>query len=213
MRSRTEDPPERGGVRVGSDAETEAADASTPCLDERSPGVGLAVATFVAVVVREAIGHDDEQPSWSASALFDHAGGVPDGGAESRVRRRHEAIETADDMAVQSIVEVLDPQELHGSSPSGVEGEERNAIAELVQGNREGGGRRPLVLVYTLACSARFSRRPRDIEQHEHREVTSPAQARDVEVVLVRRTGHAVDPRFDGGVDIDVIALRLPPAR
>ena len=61
-----------GGVRrrrtalqrlgAGPDAEAEAAEAAPAGLDQRSPGVGLAVATLVAVVVGEPVRQHDQQP-------------------------------------------------------------------------------------------------------------------------------------------------------
>ena len=61
VRRGTEDPPQRRGVDVGTNAQAEAADAAATRLDEGTPRVGLGVTTLVVVVVREAVGEHDQQ--------------------------------------------------------------------------------------------------------------------------------------------------------
>ena len=76
----------------------------------------------------------------------------------------------------------------HGAGPAG----ERlvrhvgQASAQSDEGGGERGGHRPLMLVHRLADGAGLAGRPRDVEQHQHREVASTPAALHVEVVVVR---------------------------
>ena len=99
VRGGAEDAPQRGGVDVGTDAEAEAADAAATRLDEGTPRVGLAVATLVAVVVREAVGEHDQQAARRAAAFIEDRRAVSDGRTEPRVRGGNEAGESSRHLA------------------------------------------------------------------------------------------------------------------
>ena len=90
---------------------------------------------------------------------------------------------------------------------------QRDAIAELVQRDRERSGGGSLMLVHRLAPSSRLARGTGDVEQDEHREVTSTAKARRCRPRRAGADRQAIDPCLDRGVDVDVVTLRLPPAR
>ena len=56
---------------------------------------------------------------------------------------------------------------------------------------------------------AGLRRRTRDVQQQKHRQVTSPPQAVEIHRLVGHRPGHQFDVCFDGGIDVDVVALRL----
>ena len=93
-----------------------------------------------------------------------------------------------------------------------MEGVQRHAVAEVVQRDGQRGGRRALVLVHGLAGGARLAGRAGDVEQDQHREVAAAAEAVDVDGFVGRRPGERLDAGLDRGVDVDVVALRLPAA-
>ena len=94
--------------------------------------------------------------------------------------------------------------------PVGVEGVQGDAVAEVVERCGEGGGRRPLVLVHGAAAGPRLARRAGDVEQDQDGEVAAAPQVVDVDGAVGRRAGQRRHPRLDGGVEVDVVALRLP---
>ena len=87
---------------------------------------------------------------------------------------------------------------------------QRNAITELVQRDGQRRCRRALLLVHGLAESSCLRRRSGDIEQDEYRQITSTAQIVQVDGFVRRLPGQRLHPRLDRGVDVDVVALRLP---
>ena len=89
---------------------------------------------------------------------------------------------------------------------------QRHAITEFVKGDGQRGGRRALLLVHGVAEGARLGDRAGDIEQYEHRQITAAAQAVEVDGLVGCRPGQHFDARLDRGVDVDVVALRLPMA-
>ena len=98
---------QRLGRGAGPDAEAEAAEAAPAGLDQRSPGVGLAVATLVAVVVGEPVRQHDQQPSRRAPAFLQQVRAVADRRPETGVGPGHEPAQALDDPAVEAIVEPL----------------------------------------------------------------------------------------------------------
>ena len=60
--------------------------------------------------------------------------------------------------------------------------------------------------------AARLAGRSRDVEQDEDRQVAPAPHAVDVDVLVRRRPRRQLDPRFDGGVDVDVVTLGLAVA-
>ena len=66
----TEDPPQCLCIGGRGDAQAKTTDAAMPSLGESAAGIGFTVRPFVAVVVREPIGQDDEEtPAGSSLPL------------------------------------------------------------------------------------------------------------------------------------------------
>jgi hypothetical protein len=78
-----------------------------------------------------------------------------------------------------------------------------------VQGDREVGDHRPLLFVDRPAQRAGLGRRTRDVKEKKYRQVTPPSQAVDVHRLVRHGPGQHFNVSFDGGIDIDVIPLRL----
>jgi hypothetical protein len=87
---------------------------------------------------------------------------------------------------------------------------QRDTVAEVVQRGGQRDRRGSLVLVDRRAGRARLSGRARYVEQEEHGEVATAALAVDVRRLVGRRARERFDARLDGGVDVDVVTLRLP---
>src|SRR5262249_39643413 len=91
-------------------------------------------------------------------------------------------------------------------------GVERDAVTDVVERKAECAGRGALMLVYSGGGRARLGRRARDSEERDPREVPSASQAVDIATLGGCRSCLRLDARFDGGIDVDVVALELTVA-
>ena len=172
------------GVDAGADAEAQATDPAAAGLGQRPPGIGLAVAALVAVVVGEAVGDDDEQPPRRPALLLHDRGAVADGGAQAgcsapgtRPPRRWPTRPSRRSSKPLTRMTCTDarPCELKAWSAT----RSPRSWSAVVSC----GGREPLVLVHGSSRRSRLAGRARDVEQDQDREVAPPPQALDVERV------------------------------
>jgi hypothetical protein len=110
------------------------------------------------------------------------------------------------------VVESFDGHYAHRAPPLRVIGVERDPVTQIVQCHSEIGGRRALLFVHRPSDRSGLRRRPRHIEQEQHRQVAPAPQAVEVYRLVGHRPGKHLDAGFDRRVDIDVIALRLAVA-
>ena len=209
MGCRPEHAAQRADVGVGSDAETDAADPLPARLGQRPPSIRLAVGTLVAVVVGEPIGEHDQQPSCRASLRPEGGRAMADRRAQSRVRARHESAQALQHRRVELLVEALDRHDVHRRTPLRSEPVERDAVAELMQGHGQAAGRVALMDVHGHADGAGLPGGSRDVQEHEHGEVTPSAHGVDVDGSVGAESCLQLDERLDGGVDVDVVSLQL----
>ena len=132
--------------------------------------------------------------------------------AQPRVRTWGEAAEALHHQRIEAVVEALHRHQVHRGAALRLECVQRHAITELVQCDGQRRGRRALLLVHGVAESACLGDRSGDIKQHEHRQIPATAQVVQVDGFVGCRPGQRLDPRLDRGVDVDVVALRLPMA-
>ena len=93
MAGGAEDAFERIGGSGGADGKAQAGNAIRAELFEGLIGVGFRVTAFVAIVVRETIRKDDQQPVRCAGLSLENFARAADAGAEAGVARRFELIE------------------------------------------------------------------------------------------------------------------------
>jgi hypothetical protein len=66
--------------------------------------------------------------------------------------------------------------------------------------------------VHRASDRSGLGRRARHVEQEQHREVAPAPQAVEVHGLVGHRSCPHFDPGFYRGIDVDVVALRLPVA-
>ena len=113
---------------------------------------------------------------------------------------------------VEMVVESLDRHHAHRAPALRVVGVERDAVTEVVQCDGQVGDRRALLLVHRPPHRAGLSRRPRHVQQQQHRQVAPAPQAVQVHRLVGHRPGQHLDAGLDRRVDVDVVALRLTVA-
>ena len=210
MRGRAEHAAQRVGVGARADAQAEASGTAPARLGQRAPGVGLAVRTLVAVVVGKPVREHDQQSPRCPTVGLEHRRSMADRGAEARIGTGNECAEAVPHPRVEVVVEALDGHNADVRSPLRAEGVERNAVTKVVKRRGERGRGRALVFVHRHAGRARLARRARDVEQEEHREITAPAHAVDVDGFIGCRPCRELDICLDRRVDVDVVPLQLP---
>ena len=110
------------------------------------------------------------------------------------------------------VIKSFDGHHGHRAPALRVIGVQRNAVAQVVQRNRQVGDSRALLLVHRPAHRPGLRCRARYIQEQQHRQIAPAAQAVEVHRFVGHRAGTHLDARFDGGVDVDVVALRLAVA-
>ena len=110
-------------------------------------GVGFRVAAFITDVVRKTIGKQDKEAIRGAGLGFENVACTTDAGAEARVARWLKLIEPGRLTAPKRCSKGLDRREMHGMSAVGPERIDRDAVAELLEGGGQCGGRPPLVVM------------------------------------------------------------------
>ena len=95
MAGGAEDAFERIGSSGGAEGKAKAGNAVRAELFEGLVGVGFRVTTFVAIVIRKAIGKDDQEPIRCASLGLENFACTTNAGAEARVTRWLKLIEPA----------------------------------------------------------------------------------------------------------------------
>ena len=110
------------------------------------------------------------------------------------------------------IVESFDGHHAHRAPALRVVGVQRDSVTEVVQRHGEVGDGGTLLFVHRPPHRSGLGRRPRDVEQEQHRQVTPAPQAIEVHRLVGHRPGPHFDPGFHRGVDVDVVALRLAVA-
>ena len=130
-----------------ADGETEAGDAVGAELFEGFVGVGFGVAGFVAVVVGEAVGEDEQQAVGGAGFGLENFAGTADAGAEARVAGWLELVEPRSSAGAEALPEGFDGKEVDSGSAVGAKAVDGDAVAELLEGDGQGGGGPSLVVV------------------------------------------------------------------
>ena len=110
------------------------------------------------------------------------------------------------------VVKPLDGHHAHRAPALRVIGVKRDAVTQVVQRNGEVGDRRTLLFVHRPPHRSGLRRRPRHIEQEQHRQVPPAPQAVEVHRLVGHRPGQHLDAGLNRRVDVDVVALRLAVA-
>ena len=115
-------------------------------------------------------------------------------------------------LGVEVVVEPLDRHHVHRAPALRVIGVERDPVTQIVQCDGQVGDRRALLFVHRSAH--RSGLRPPSPRHRAAAAPTGRAAAAGCRGIPPRRapTRPALDARFDGRVDVDVVALRLAVA-
>ena len=182
MAGGAEDAVECIGGGGGADGKAKAGNAVRAELLEGLAGVGFRVAAFVAVVVGKAVREDDQQPIRRAGLGLENFACTADAGAEARVARWLELVEPGSPDGAETLPERLDRRQVDCVSAVGPERVDRDAVAELFEGDGQCGGRPPLVVVDGEAVRIGIGGGPGGVEQDEDAEVAGELAAFQVDV-------------------------------
>src|SRR5262249_9475832 len=130
-----EDPKKGLGRSGGTDRKAEAGDTVGAELLEGLVRVGLRVAGFVAVVVRKAVGENEQEAVGRAGFGLEDFAGAADTGTEAGVAVWLQSVQPGSGERTEALPEGLYGGEAHGGSPVGAKAVDGDAVAELVQGD------------------------------------------------------------------------------
>jgi hypothetical protein len=180
-----------------------------PGLGEGASRVGLAVGPFVAMVIREPIGQDNQQTSSGSSLPLQGRGTVTDGCSEPSKASWAQASQTTLRQRRHGVVKSLHRVDVHSGAPLRAKSVEGDAVADLVERCGEISRSGHLVVVNDAAGPARLACRTRDVQENEHREVPPTPLALDINVFVRKRVCPDLDVEVDYGVEIKIHSLRL----
>ena len=194
-----------GGGRT--DGKAQAGDALAAELFESFVGVGLGVAGFVAMVIGETVGEDEQQTVGGAGFGLEDFACATDAGAEARVAERLELVEPGPSAGAETLPEGLDGGEVNGGSALGAEAIDGNAVAELLEGDGQGGSGPSLVFVDGEALRIGIGGGTGGVEEDEDAQVAGKLAAFQVDVSERGLAGVQVDEQIDQGLDVEVVAI------
>ena len=170
-------------------------------------GVGFGVAGFVAVVVGEAVGEDDQQAVGGAGFGLEDFAGAADAGAEARVAGGLESVEPGSAAGAETLPEGFDGGEVDSGSAVGAKAVDGDAVAELLEGEGQGGSGPSLVVVDGEAVRIGLGGGTGGVEEDEDAEVARELAAFQVDVLGRGVAGAQVDEQIDEGLDVEVVAI------
>src|SRR5262249_5674794 len=158
-----------GGGRT--DGKAQAGDALAAELFESFVSVGFGIAGFVAMVIGEAVGEDEQQAIGGAGFGLEDLPCAADAGAEARVAERLVLVEPGPSPGVEPVREGLEGGEVDRGSAVGAEAIDGDAVAELLEGDGEGGSGPSLVFVDGEALRIGIGGGTGGVEEDEDAEV------------------------------------------
>ena len=177
-----EDAFERVGGGGGADGKAQAGNAIRAELFKGLVGVGFRVTTFVAIVVRETVREDDQQPIWCAGLVLENFARTTDAGAEARIARWLELVEAGPPDGAETLSEGFDRRQMDSVSAVRPKRIDRDTVAKLFERGGQRGRRPSLVVVYGEAIRIGIGGRSGGIEQNEHPEIAGKFAAFQINV-------------------------------
>src|SRR5262249_28149620 len=131
-----------------------------------------------------------------------------DAGTEARVAERSELVEPGPSAGAEALPEGLDDREVDSGSAVGAEAIDRDAVAELLEGDGQGGSGPSLVFVDGEALRIGVGGGAGGVEENEDAKIAGKLAAFQVDVLGWGVAGAQVDEQIDEGVDVEVVAIR-----
>ncbi|HXY27637.1 MAG TPA: hypothetical protein VEH82_05095, partial [Acidimicrobiales bacterium] len=157
--------------------------------------------------IGEAVREDEQQAVGGAGFGLENFAGMADTGTEARVTGWLELVEPRSTAGTEALGEGLEGEEVDSGSALRTEPVDGDPVAELLEGNGQGGSGASLVVVDGKAVRIGLGGGTGGVKEDEDAEVARKLAAFQVDVFGRGVAGMQVDEQVDEGVDVEVVAI------